>query len=62
MTNGLKNLVEKILEQNEETPRFGGLRRNRCRKCGGTIIRSGRGIVREVCSECGKPYKENRLG
>lgn len=39
-------------------PISGGVRRKYC-SCGGIIINSGRDVIRELCSECGKPYHES---
>jgi hypothetical protein len=43
-------------------PIQGGLIRNVCRECGGTVHTVGKGILREECSSCGKPYHERNLG
>jgi hypothetical protein len=43
-------------------PFIGGLKRKMSPCCGASIITSGSGIRREICSKCEKPIRENRLG
>ena len=40
----------------------GGVRRETCPLCGGTIVTTGKGILRQVCSKCGKSYSPRRIG
>jgi ribosomal protein S27AE len=66
ITNMKKSFVEKwkeLLQIEDEHPFTagnipGGIRRKKCPSCGGTIIRSGRGVIREICGDCSKPYHE----
>ena len=70
MKNIFKNLFKRSKsEPQEEPPKIdnlmwgttnmpGGVRRKQC-SCGGIIVTAGRGVLREQCSECGKPYHES---
>jgi hypothetical protein len=42
-------------------PIMGGLKRKLSPCCGASVITSGGGLKREVCSNCTKPIRENRL-
>ena len=46
-----------IVTESVSPPINDGLRRKHC-PCGGIIISSGQGVIRELCSHCGKPYHE----
>lgn len=59
MNKNLKK-IEEILENEDRHPTTGGIRRNNCRKCGGLIGSTGKGLIRELCSDCGSLYRENR--
>ena len=39
----------------------GGIIRKHCHSCGGTVVTKGNGLLREVCSKCGKPAGEGKF-
>jgi len=51
---------EDLKKIEESKPVSKGLRRNYCRKCGKSIVSSGHGIIRDICSGCGVMYRTSR--
>ena len=55
----LFNIEDKspTITTSSSVPLNDGIRRKHC-SCGGLIVSSGHEVIRELCSQCGKPYHE----
>jgi len=58
----LKKLISEkkffIPNDHNNGPTAGGILVKRCPACGGDIVWSDGGIKSEICSKCGRPYRE----
>lgn len=59
---GFLHKLSELFPQKSSMQSTGGLRRKLSPCCGASVIASGKGIIRDICSKCKKPIRENRLG
>jgi hypothetical protein len=53
--------IQASADRRRKKPHTGGLLTKKSRCCGAPVITVGQGLLREICSQCKKPYRPGEL-